>query len=90
MFKLSTAEGFDYDYDYYPVTTSLRSIYASLNQRMMVLSKKQEVKTFSLESCHLFDLDGLEEAFDCEFVTLPEDIDSVQDFRKWIMEMKFE
>lgn len=32
----------------------------------------------------------LEEAFECEFVTIPDDIDSAQDFRKWIMEMKFE
>lgn len=90
MFKLSTAEGYDLDRDYYPVSISVRSIYAALNQRMLIHSKKEEVKSFSLEPCHLFDLDDLEDAFDCEFVTLPEDISSVQDFRKWVMEMKFE
>lgn len=90
MFKLSTAEGYNNDYDYYPVATSLRSIFATLNQRMMIIPKQEEVNAFSLEHCHLFDLNGLEDAFDCEFITLPEEIDSAQDFRKWIMEMKFE
>lgn len=90
MFKLATAEGYDSDYDYYPVATSLRSIFATLNQRMMTLSRKADVKAFSLEQCQLFDIEGIEEAFDCEFVTIPEEINSAQDFRKWIMEMKFE
>lgn len=90
MFKLSTAEGYDYGSDYYPVATSLRSIFATLNQRMMVLNKKDEAKAFSLDPCHLFNIPELEEAFECEFVTIPDDIDSAQDFRKWIMEMKFE
>lgn len=88
MFKLCTAEG--HDYDYYPVTTSLRSIYAALNQRMLVSSSKEEVKSFSLEACHLFDMHQLEDAFDCQFVEVPDDIATAKDFRKWIMEMKFE
>lgn len=90
MFKLATAEGYEFDYDYYPVATSLRSIFATLNQRMMALSQKDEVKAFSLDPCQLFDIEGIEDAFDCEFVTVPESINSAKDFRKWIMEMKFE
>lgn len=86
MFKLCSDEG----YAYYPEATSLRSIYAALNQRMMVASSKEGVKSFNIEPCHLFDISELEDSFDCQFVEIPDNIVTAKDFRKWIMETKFE
>jgi hypothetical protein len=37
-----------------------------------------------------FDFPEIEKSFDCEFVEIPEEIQSAKDFRKWIMEMNLE
>jgi len=44
----------------------------------------------STEECisSKFDLPVIEAAFDCEFIQMPDSINSAEDFRNWIMEMK--
>lgn len=37
-----------------------------------------------------FDFPALEDAFECEFVELPDSVQNAQDFKKWLMEMDFE
>ncbi|HDL8066260.1 TPA: hypothetical protein PXQ51_002228 [Yersinia enterocolitica] len=37
-----------------------------------------------------FDFPKIEQAFDCEFVAMPDDIKSEKDFHLWLMGMKFE
>ncbi|EKN3612530.1 hypothetical protein NUG10_002524 [Yersinia enterocolitica] len=37
-----------------------------------------------------FNFPKIEEAFDCEFVAMPDDIKSEKDFHLWLMGMKFE
>lgn len=37
-----------------------------------------------------FDFPVLEDAFDCEFIEMPDSIQNAKDFKKWILEMDFE
>ncbi|MFV8847721.1 hypothetical protein [Serratia fonticola] len=37
-----------------------------------------------------FDFPAIEDAFDCEFIVLPDEIESEDDFHKWVMGVKFE
>ncbi|MCW0310545.1 hypothetical protein NB694_000345 [Pantoea ananatis] len=65
--------------------------YAALTRLMMASAQEKRAKTFSLEKRHReFNFNEIEDAFNCEFVPVPDEINSAEDFRKWILEMKFE
>lgn len=66
--------------------------FGTLTRTVMMVDKtKVKTKTFSLEKRpREFNFENIEKAFDCEFVEVPDEITSAKDFRKWIMEMKFE
>ncbi|HHS9781230.1 TPA: hypothetical protein ACTW95_000493 [Klebsiella quasipneumoniae subsp. similipneumoniae] len=86
MFKLATI---DYNVDYFPVEASLHTDVANSKHKIMAIFLKKDVIPFSLDAYQLFDMEEIEDAFDCEFLTIPDEINSPQSFRKWIMEMKF-
>ncbi|MGX9362204.1 hypothetical protein [Pantoea ananatis] len=65
--------------------------FAALTRLMMAASQEKQAKTFSLEKRQReFDFNEIEDAFNCDFVPVPDDISSAKDFRKWILEMKLE
>lgn len=47
-------------------------------------------KSFILKHPSYFNFSEIEDAFDCEFVVIPDTISSKKDFRKWLMETSFE
>lgn len=62
-----------------------------LTRTMMAVDWEERAKIFSLDKNNYeFDFQAIENAFECEFVEVPDEIASAQDFRKWIMEMKVE
>ncbi|MGP2538300.1 hypothetical protein [Pantoea eucalypti] len=64
---------------------------AALTRSVMAVDWEEHAKTFSLDKRHYeFDFQEIENAFDCEFIEVPDNIASAKDFRKWIMEMNVE
>lgn len=96
---------FDKNQSYFPLSTFILSqiFSAGTNYRTDSRMFSSRRSTFTVErnaeneventrnhGCLRFDFHAIENAFDCEFVELPEDINNGEDFHKWLMETKFE
>lgn len=78
----------------------MRNGLSSNTDKRMLSSKRKTVVTLGgASSAHAssevapaprFDFPEIEKSFDCEFVEIPEEIQSATAFRKWIMEMNLE
>lgn len=76
------------------ICNPLRALFSSLpvkgiNSDLAIHNLNSAADFSSFEGCG-YDLQALEDAFDCDFIAMPDNVHNEDDFYKWIMEVNLD
>ncbi|EHE2701393.1 TPA: hypothetical protein RHY09_001176 [Escherichia coli] len=76
------------------ICNPFRALFSSLpvkgiNSELAIHCPNTATELSSFEGCG-YDLQALEDAFDCDFITMPDNVHNEDDFYKWIMEVNLD